>query len=398
MIFLSYWFLIFVTVLLSVYWLVRSPRIRLGLLLLSCIIFHAHFAGPAGVLPIIVLSVITYSAGLTRKKPYLIAAIVICASALVFYKYTTFLSAQVIGAVFPHAGSFLLHSLHDQMPRGIPLAISFFVFEFIHYLYDVSKGEAPIRNPGEFGLFAIFWPSLVAGPVKRYQQFLPALHKGVRTACTSDFALGACRVAIGLAKKAIADNLTAYLKFWQPKFATLPAETQWAIFFSLALRILFDFSGYSDMAIGYARMMGICLPENFYWPYGALSIAEFWRRWHISLSSWIRDYIYIPLGGSRYGLARKILAGLFAFGICGLWHGAAWNTVVWGVYHGVGLAINVSYVKVLGKPGQLLNRALSYAKPVSWALTMAYVCVGWLFFFYPLADAWDMLLTLLGVS
>ena len=139
-------------------------------------------------------------------------------------------------------------------------------------------------------------------------------------------------------------NLTLWIDFHAARFETLDLSTRWLFLLFLALRIYLDFSGYSDMAIGYAHMMGIRLPENFNWPYIARSIDEFWRRWHIWLSSWIRDYVYIPLGGSRHGPARRIINGLVAFTICGLWHGAAWNFALWGLYHGIGLAVSVNYV------------------------------------------------------
>jgi alginate O-acetyltransferase complex protein AlgI len=165
----------------------------------------------------------------------------------------------------------------------------------------------------------------------------------------------------------------------------------------LALRIYLDFSGYSDMAIGYARMMGVRLPENFNWPYISHSIDEFWRRWHISLSSWIRDYVYIPLGGSRHGMARKIANGLIAFAICGLWHGANWNFLVWGLYHGAGLAICANYDR-LGAPGRAVAAVFRRAPQLGMVVTFLFVAFGWLFFFYPVWEATRMLSLLVGVA
>ncbi|HKV42882.1 MAG TPA: MBOAT family O-acyltransferase [Blastocatellia bacterium] len=391
MIFLAYWFLVFGIVALASYALVSHPRVRIGVLLVSCVVFHAHFAGPAGVLPIIVLATLTYLAGRSRKPGLCLGVMIVCASALVFYKYTRFLCQSVVGAVSPILGTRLWTGVQPLLPGAPPLAVSFFVFEFVHYLYDVRKGGEPIRNPIRFGSFAIFWPSIVAGPVKRYQQFLPALDQGLASVTKNDVVQGLIRVAIGLVKKAIADNLTIWMNFRQPQFVDLPIRDRWWIFFALAFRILLDFSGYSDMAIGYARMMGIRLPENFNWPYASRSLVEFWHRWHISLSLWIRDYIYIPLGGSRRGTARKILNGLLAFGICGLWHGAAWNFLAWGLYHGAGLAVNSNYRRALGTFGQRLGAWLDENESVAWAITMAHVSVGWLLFFYPIPEAWHML-------
>src|SRR5205085_4390276 len=138
----------------------------------------------------------------------------------------------------------------------------------------------------------------------------------------------------------------------QLQFAGAGLFDRWELLVCIALRILLDFSGYSDIAIGCARLLGIQLPENFNWPYAARNLQEFWHRWHISLSSWIRDYVYIPLGGNRHGLARKALNALTAFALCGLWHGAAWNFVLWGVYHGAGLAISSNYRTALGPAGR----------------------------------------------
>ena len=151
------------------------------------------------------------------------------------------------------------------------------------------------------------------------------------------------------------------------------------------------------MAIGFARMHGIVLLENFRWPYLARDLASFWQRWHISLSTWIRDYVYIALGGGRRGPLRKSFNGLLAFAICGLWHGAGWNFLVWGLYHGIGLAICSSYRTLLGSYGQALAARLERHPPAAWALTMLYVGIGWLFFFFPLPQALKMIQSLIGV-
>ncbi len=152
-------------------------------------------------------------------------------------------------------------------------------------------------------------------------------------------------------------------------------------------RILLDFSGYSDIAIGCARMFGIKLPHNFTWPYLACSIADFWRRWHISLSSWIRDYVYVPLGGNRKGPLRKVVNGLLAFALCGLWHDAAFHFLIWGVYRGVGLAVVASYRRVLGRTGERIGRFMDRTRIAGWVLTFVFVHIGWLFFFYPVSNA-----------
>jgi alginate O-acetyltransferase complex protein AlgI len=350
------------------------------------------------VLPILVLGVVVYLAGLTRRRSACVAAGGTCVAALLFYKYTQFLCLSVVGTVWGEAGQALIQNIQPLVPVAPPLALSFFVFEYLHYLFEVGRGSEPMRSPFDFWLFSLFWPSIVAGPVKRYRPFLEALDRGVRSVSEHDVASGLVQVAVGLVKKLVADNLTAYISYHDSHFAELPLSLRWLVLLAIGWRILLDFSGYSDMAIGLARMLGVPLPRNFNWPYLALSIRDFWQRWHISLSLWIRDYIYIPLGGSRHGVVRKVCGVLVAFGICGLWHGAAWNFLFWGLYHGVGLAISSSYRSVAGAGGRWLAGWFGRNPDVAWALTMVYVHVGWLFFFYPLGQAAAMSGLLFGVS
>jgi alginate O-acetyltransferase complex protein AlgI len=397
MLFLTYWFVIFAAVFFALYWAIPIAAVRLGLLITACVVFHTHFAGPAGVAPVLVLGVATYFAARSQKRNACLAGIALCTLALTFYKYSGFIIKDMISPVAPDAATMISGWMQYILPAAPPLAISFFVFEFVHYLYDVRKGTVPLKNPVEFGAFAVFWPSIVAGPIKRYEQFIPAMHAGARGVSQHDVAIGLIRVTMGLIKKFAADNLTAYLAYAVPQYEHLPLGTRWWVFVALGLRILFDFSGYSDMAIGFARMMGIVLPENFRWPYLARNINDFWRRWHISLSTWIRDYIYIPIGGSRHGVLRKIFNGLVAFALCGLWHGAAWNFVLWGLYHGVGLAICGNYSALTGSPGRWLSVWFSRNRIVAWLMTMVFVHVGWLLFFYPVPQALRMLRGLFGL-
>ena len=391
MIFLSYWFAVFVACFLPVYWLPWPAQVRKLLLLAASVVFHAHFAGPAGVLPIVALGIVTYCIGLSRSPRWCLVGIAASVAALAFYKYLHFLCEGLLGALAPSWGQDAWSVAQSWVPGAPPLAISFFSFEFIHYLIEIHRGHEPIRSPIGFALFAIFWPSIVAGPVKRYGQFLPELQQAAATIRSDDVMIGFLRLALGLVKKFVADNLTAWVAFWDHQYAVLPMKMRWLIFGGIALRILLDFSGYSDMAIGFARMLGIRLPENFWFPYLARSPADFWRRWHISLSTWIRDYVYIPLGGSRRGPLRKLINGLLAFSLCGLWHGAAWNMIVWGLYHGAGLAVTSSAPALLGRTGARLQTGLARCWPLAWLATMMFVGVGWLFFFYPLPQAWTML-------
>lgn len=392
MIFTTYWFGLFALAFFPLYWIARRAGVRFGLLLVGCFIFHAHFAGLAGVLPIIGLALVTYLAGLARSRWAVHAAMLLSVLALVYYKYTHWLALNLLGTLNPRWGAELDTAAQAALPLTPPLAVSFFTFEFVHYLYDVLHGAPSIRSPAKFCAFTFFFPSLVAGPIKRYQPFLKSLEEGLARVSANDVKIGLLRLATGFVKKVvIADNLSGAIQSWQPHFAELPLGARWLLCAAIGLRILLDFSGYSDMAIGLAQMAGIRLPENFNWPYAAKNVQDFWQRWHISLSSWIRDYIYIPLGGNRHGLARKTANGLIAFGLCGLWHGAAWNFVFWGVYHGAGLAISSNYETALGSFGRKLGALFDRVPLLAWAFTMLFVFVGWLYFFYPVPTATHML-------
>jgi alginate O-acetyltransferase complex protein AlgI len=395
MIFTTYWFLAFAGIFVPAYWLIPQAG-RLWFLALACAVFHAHFAGPAGVIPIVVLMAVTYTAGLTRQRTPCLVAVVLCVLTLCFYKYALFLIGLAVEPWNPLLAGKLGTHAHALLPGAPPLGISFFVFEFVHYLLEVRRGGEPIRSPLKFVLFSIFFPSLVAGPIKRYPQFLASLDGGSCRFSLENMADGLRRIGLGYLKKVvIADSLTFFIDQQQPQFAALDLTGRWLLLTIIALRILMDFSGYSDIAIGFARLAGVQLPENFNWPYLARNLQDFWQRWHISLSSWIRDYIYIPLGGSRHGTARRLLNGLLAFALCGLWHGAAWNFVLWGLYHGIGLGLCATY-RNLPRLGQSIGRLFDKEPLAGLVLTQLYAWIGWLLFFYPVAEAWHMVRLLFG--
>jgi alginate O-acetyltransferase complex protein AlgI len=390
MIFSTYWFVSALPIFLAFYAL-PQPTLRTIVLVVFCVIFHAHFAGAAGVLPIIVIGAATYLLGLINNRRAQVIGIVGCCLALIFYKYSHFICQEILGTVYPHGAQQLHATLTRILPVTAPLAISFFVFEFVHYLWDRRKGTAPISNPLEFLQFAIFFPSLVAGPIKRYEQFLPSLKESKKFAKGANFCQGLVQVAAGFFKKIVlADNLTLYINYRAPMFASISMQERWLFLLALSFRIYFDFSGYSDIAIGIARMMGVELPINFNWPYLARNMRDFWHRWHISLSLWLRDYVYIPLGGSKHGRIRTAFNGFIAFALCGLWHGAAWNFVLWGLYHGLGLTVSNNYRSNLGRPGLFIGRFFDKSPVCAWAATFCYVSFGWLLFFYPLAQACEM--------
>lgn len=394
MIFTTFWFVLFVCAFLAAYHLVRLPKARLALLALASVAFYAHFSGPSGIAVIVTLGFVTYLAGRSARRLHIGLAIGLCAIALVFYKYTLFLFGNLV-QVIPGLAAF---PVSEWAPTVAPLAISFFVFEFVHYMVDVRRGHEPIRSPLEFLVFAVFFPTLVAGPIKRYEQFLPALKEGVAQArfFSADTQVGFIRVLVGFAKKFVADGLTMYVNGMAPAFEQQLLADRWLVFAAIAFRIYFDFSGYSDMAIGFSRMMGIRIAENFNWPYLATGVREFWRRWHISLSTWIRDYIYIPMGGQRVHPALHALNLVAVFVICGLWHGAAWNFVLWGLYHGCGLVVQQmartwrSRLLAGFAPAPLAVAARAGGAFGGWALTTFFVWSGWLLFFYPAAKALTM--------
>ena len=380
------------------YWFVPIFTIRKTLVIASGALFYIHFAGAVGFIPIIFLGLLTYIAGLIKDRRVQMIAIFFCVAALLFYKYTLFFASELISIFDPELAKQSVEALKNSIiPDVAPLAISFFVFEFVHYLMDVLKGEKPIRSGSDFMLFSLFWPTLIAGPIKRYEQFIPSMKEGCSKVSVNDIMVGMTRIALGIIKKLISDNLTVGIAFWVNQFDSAPVEIRWLVFLCIGLRILLDFSGYSDMAIGFGRMMGVKVPENFNWPYLASGPIDFWHRWHISLSTWIRDYIYIPLGGGHAGLSRKIVNGMLAFAICGLWHGAGWNFVVWGGYHGVGIAINNVWKN---KTAQyvLYQPLIIPVKIMSWFCTLIFVLVGWLFFFYPIPKAVDMLALMVGLK
>jgi alginate O-acetyltransferase complex protein AlgI len=259
--------------------------------------------------------------------------------------------------------------------RGLPpLGISFFTFQAVSYLVDVSRGQvAAENNVLRTALYLSFFPKMIAGPIARYATMLPGML--LPRPALSDVAAGSVRFCLGLAKKTLlAGTLgpVADAAFSpRPLGGTLDMATAWVGLLAYTGQIYFDFSGYTDMAVGLGRMFGLALPENFDHPYVSRSVREFWRRWHISLSTWFRDYLYIPLGGGRVGPARVQGNLLLVFVVCGLWHGANWTFVVWGLFHGLFLALERT------RAGRLLDRAPA---AVRHAYALSAVMLGWVFF------------------
>lgn len=294
-----------------------------------------------------------FDAEAKKRKVILIVSLVFNLGLLFFFKYFNF----VTGGIFPEI--------------ALPIGISFFTFQIMSYTIDVyNRNVEPQRNFLKLALYISLFPQLIAGPIVRYIDVEKQL---TWRECTAEkTARGMIRFSMGLAKKVIISNTVAVI--CDSIFAVtnaLPSVTAWVGVICYALQIYYDFSGYSDMAIGMGHMLGFDFLENFNYPYISCSVQEFWRRWHISLSSWFRDYLYIPLGGNRRGKARTYLNLIIVFACTGLWHGASFSFLVWGLYHGLFLVIErLGFKKVLEK----------LPKFIGWLYTMLVVLVGWVFF------------------
>ena len=297
------------------------------------------------------------------------------------------LTSLGILAYFKYANFFLWNinamvgSNFQPLDLVLPDGISFYTFQSVSYIIDVYKGRvAPTATWLEYAFFLSFFPALVAGPIVRADYFLPQIREN-RHATRSEVYTGLWLIILGVVKKAIiADYIAQYNDLiFQTPGGYSGFETLMGII-GYTMQIYCDFSGYSDMAIGIALIMGFKLAKNFDFPYKARNLTDFWRRWHISLSTWLRDYIYIPLGGNRKGTARTYLNNFATMLIGGLWHGAAWKFVFWGAMHGAGLAVHKASKPVLGRIGDSWP-----VRAASWLVTMTFVALLWVFF---RADSW----------
>lgn len=290
---------------------------------------------------------------------------------LATYKYLVFF-AQTLASVtgWPPA---------EAIPHGfsLPLGISFFTFHHIIYWMDLKRGLAPVYGLRDYALYIASFPQILAGPLVRNREIVPQFSLNPRReGWQQRLAQGAALFVIGLAKKVfLADALAAIATPLFAKAAQAPLTTgeAWTATFAFTFQIYFDFSGYSDMAIGLGLMLGMVLPLNFDAPYRASSLQDFWRRWHMTLSRFLRDYLYIPFGGSRHGVSRQMLALVATMTLGGLWHGAGWTFVLWGLAHGVALAVGAGWRR--------------WAKPLPWGLgwlvTMLFVSIAWVLFRAP---------------
>ena len=374
MIFCSPVFLfLFLPVVLGLYFLLR-PDLRNLVLLVASLIFYLW---GEKIFVLVLLGSITANywlgwwidrvRGAWLSRLAVAVAVLVNVGLLGAFKYANFLVDNL---------NLLLAPLHlDPVrldPIHLPLGISFFTFHALSYVIDVYRREVPaLRNPVNFALYISFFPQSIAGPIVRYNDVAGQLVRRVIT--LEGFAEGVRRFTIGLAKKMIIANIVAVPAdaIFDLPASQLTTGLAWLGTLCYTLQIYFDFSGYSDMAIGLARLFGFQFRENFQYPYIARSITEFWRRWHISLSTWYRDYLYIPLGGNRAGARRTYFNLVLVFFLCGLWHGASWTFILWGLFHGTFL--------VLERMG--VDRLLEWTwAPVRHLYTLVVVMVGWVFF------------------
>lgn len=362
----------FLPIVLVLYYL--SPRcLKNAVLFFSSLFFYA-WGEPVYVLIMLFSTIVDYTHGLLIEKYLALdkkkkAKLVLCSSIVInlgllcFFKYSDFF-VQNLNAIMGTE----IAPLHLPLPIGI----SFYTFQTMSYSIDVYRQEVRAqRNIISFGAYVALFPQLIAGPIVRFQTIAHALN--ARKEIMEDFAAGAMRFVQGLGKKVLLANNIGFL--WDSisttNLSTLPTLTAWIGLVAFAFQIYFDFSGYSDMAIGLGRMLGFSFPENFNYPYVSQSITEFWRRWHISLGVWFREYVYIPLGGNQKGAKRTLCNIMIVWFLTGFWHGASWNFILWGLYFGVLLLVEKQFLWTwLKKSPQVLRHA--YA--------LFFILIGWCIF------------------
>ena len=386
MLFSSTFFLyVFLPLVLVIYYgLCRKQDTRNKVLLISSLLFYA-WGEPKFVLVMLVSILANYYFGLlvdrTRHTPkvklYLVIMVIFNLTIMGIFKYLGF-AVQSINDIA---------NLSLAVPQiALPIGISFFTFQSISYVVDVYRGHGKVlKNPLDVGLYIAFFPQLIAGPIVRYETIANEIHG--RRETESDFANGIVRFIIGLSKKVLLSNQFALIADKAYALECIDEMTvgfAWLGAISYMLQIYFDFGGYSDMAIGLGKMFGFHFNENFNFPYIAKSVSDFWRRWHISLSTWFRDYVYIPLGGNRVSKMKHVRNILIVWTLTGIWHGANWTFIAWGFFFGVILIIE----KFTG-----LGNFMSKSKVIGHVYTLFLVLISWVLF---RADSIKEALTYIG--
>jgi alginate O-acetyltransferase complex protein AlgI len=369
-------FFVFLAVVLALFYALPR-RFRKCLLLAASYFFYASW-NPKFIALLLTLTAIDFTAGLwlartaenSRRRAILIGSLAANLGFLGFFKYYNFAASNLALALGRPAHSFWLDIV-------LPLGISFHTFQSISYVVDVYRGEQQaVRNPIDYALFICFFPQLVAGPIVRARDFFRDLYDW-HAPSAEDVSRGLFLIALGLTKKmAFADQFAAVANAYFVNPAANPGRlTAWCGVFAFGMQIYFDFSGYTDMAIGMAKLLGFHFPVNFRRPYLACSITDFWRRWHISLSTWLRDYLYIPLGGNRLGSWMTYRNLTITMLLGGMWHGASWNFLIWGGYHGALLSVERAI-----RGGSKEREGWTLLYPFQAVITFGLVLVGWVFF------------------
>ncbi|MBR0207507.1 MAG: MBOAT family protein [Oscillospiraceae bacterium] len=361
--------LLFLPIVLLLYFSAGSLRWKNAVLLLASLLFYA-WGEPVCVLAMLFTTAVNYCCAAAivkteeprRRKAALVLGVGVSLALLFYFKYFSFALGNIAA----------LFSLKLAVPQiRLPIGISFYTFQVLTYTVDVYRGKTPAQKSfPKLLLYVSCFPQLIAGPIVQYADVAAQLD--ARSVSVRDFSEGFERFVVGLAKKVLLANLCGAAVEALPHGGAASLGGAWYHAFLYTLQIYFDFSAYSDMAIGLGRVLGFRYKENFNYPYVSLSATEFWRRWHISLGSFFRDYVYIPLGGNRRGAARTALNLLIVWGLTGLWHGAAWNFLLWGLYFGV-LLILERFVL-----GRVIEKT---PKAIRWALTFVIAVVGWAIFY-----------------
>lgn len=331
--------------------------------------------------------------GLPMRRVALAFGIALNLGTLGYFKYFDFFVSNLNSMT---GAGFLLHSV------VLPLGISFFIFQKIAFLVDASRGKVAEFGILQFFLFVFFFPQLIAGPIVHHSEILPQLKRDLgRRAGLPSVTLGLSIFVVGLGKKVlVADSIAVYATPVFDQAAAgipVPFVEAWCGTFAYSLQIYFDFSGYSDMAIGLAQLFGILLPVNFDSPYKAASLIEFWRRWHITLSRFLREYVYIPLGGNRVGDSRHLFNLFAVMVIGGIWHGAGWTFVVWGALHGAGLVVTQLWRRLRGTSSAGDGHLSAF--PLSRVATFLFVAITWIpFRAADLGSAWNIYCGLFGLN
>ena len=376
MVFSSILFLLyFLPVFLLIYSVVPQ-KARNGVALGASILFYA-WGAPVFIGVLIASSFIDHQLGLRMersnrertRRQLLALGVVLNVGLLAYFKYANFYFENV-SALLTELGIGRLRWVEVALPIGI----SFFTFQKLSFLVDTYRREAvPFSQFHRYLLFVILFPQLIAGPIVRFREIADQIRDRSESEVASMRFTGLYRFIIGLAKKVLIANTLGAIA--DPIFDANPAELTsaqaWVGMLAYTFQIYYDFAGYSDMAIGLGQMMGFRFPENFNFPYVSRSITEFWRRWHITLSQWMRDYLYIPLGGNRKSIRRTYMNLWLVFLISGLWHGASWNFVIWGAYHGLFLVLERAFW------GRSMER---WPRLLSIPLTFLIASLGWVFF------------------